>query len=201
MHRYQQGGIRGALGNSLVALPVDSDDCCMGGSESAVIVPIPEAEPLVGEFRASLDGAARWGVPAHVTVIYPFLAPDHLGAEELRMLGEAVASVPRFDVVFSEVCWFGDKTVWLAPDEPDGFRAMIDAVWSAFPACPPYGGAFATSVPHLTIGHEADRAALSAAEAAISVRLPVSASVSVAHLFQRSDVPGGWHSVAELPLG
>ena len=64
----------------------------MGESASAVIVPVPEAEPVVGEFRASMDTAARWGVPAHVTVIYPFLAPDRLGTGELRRLGDAVAA-------------------------------------------------------------------------------------------------------------
>jgi len=53
-------------------------------TESALIVPVPEAEPVVGEFRASLDRCAGWGVPAHVTVIYPFRAPDRLDADELR---------------------------------------------------------------------------------------------------------------------
>jgi 2'-5' RNA ligase superfamily len=126
-----------------------------------------------------LDRAARWGVPAHVTVIYPFLAPHRLGADVLRRLGDTVASVPRFDVAFSEVRWFSDTTVWLAPDPPASVQALIDAVWSEFPECPPYGGAFATSVPHLTIGHGADLAAMSTAADAISARLPVPASVSM----------------------
>ncbi|GAA3047790.1 2'-5' RNA ligase family protein [Pseudonocardia yunnanensis] len=173
----------------------------MDMSESAVIVPVPEAEPVVGEFRASLDRSAGWGVPAHVTVIYPFLAPDRLGLDELRRLRDAVRSVPRFDVSFPEVRWFADTVVWLAPHPADGFRALIDAVWSAFPECPPYGGAFDTPVPHLTIGDDAALDALSAAGDAVSRRLPVTASVQVAHLFQGSATPGAWRSVAELPLG
>jgi hypothetical protein len=32
----------------------------MAASESAVIVPVPEAESAVGEFRAELDPSARW---------------------------------------------------------------------------------------------------------------------------------------------
>jgi 2'-5' RNA ligase len=170
-------------------------------SESAVIVSVPEAEPVVGAFRASLDRSAGWGVPAHVTVIYPFLAPDRLGPDELRRLRDAVRSVPRFDVSFSEVRWFADTVVWLAPHPADGFRALIDAVWSAFPECPPYGGAFGTPVPHLTIGDDAALDTLSAAGDAVSRRLPVTASVQVAQLFQGSAVPGAWRSVAELPLG
>ena len=80
----------------------------MEPTESAVIVPVPEAEPFVENFRASLDRSAEWGVPAHVTVIYPFLAPNRLGSAELRRLRHAVASVPRFNVVFSEVRWFAE---------------------------------------------------------------------------------------------
>jgi hypothetical protein len=173
----------------------------MDMSESAVIVPVPETEPVVGAFRAALDRSAGWGVPAHVTVIYPFLAPDRLGPHELRRLRDAIRSVPRFDVSFPEVRWFADTVVWLAPHPADSFRALIDAVWSAFPECPPYGGAFGTPVPHLTIGDDADLDALSAAGDAISRRLPVTASVQVAHLFQGSATPGAWRSVAELPLG
>ncbi|MCH6170654.1 2'-5' RNA ligase family protein [Pseudonocardia alaniniphila] len=170
-------------------------------SESAVIVPVPEAEPVVGAFRASLDRSAGWGVPAHVTVIYPFLAPDRLGPDELRRLRDAVRSVPRFEVSFTEVRWFADTVVWLAPHPAEGFRALIDAVWSAFPECPPYRGAFGTPVPHLTIGDDAALDTLSAAGDAVSRRLPVTASVHVAHLFQGSAAPGAWRSVAELPLG
>ena len=68
--------------------------------------------------------------------------------------------------------------VWLAREPPDGFLALIDAVWSAFPDCPLYGGAFTASVPHMTIGHDADLKAMSAAGDAISARLPLSAGLS-----------------------
>jgi hypothetical protein len=40
---------------------------------SAVLVPVPEAERVVSRYRARLDGAAALGVPAHVTVLYPFV--------------------------------------------------------------------------------------------------------------------------------
>ena len=42
-------------------------------AESAVLVPVPEAERAVSRHRARLDGAAARGVPAHVTVLYPFV--------------------------------------------------------------------------------------------------------------------------------
>lgn len=34
--------------------------------ETALIIPVPAAEPVVGALRSRLDRAAAWGVPAHV---------------------------------------------------------------------------------------------------------------------------------------
>lgn len=54
--------------------------------ESALLVLVPEADPVVGEHRALLDLSARDGVPAHLTVLYPFLPPQRIGPEELTAL-------------------------------------------------------------------------------------------------------------------
>ncbi len=169
--------------------------------ESAVIVPVPEAEAAVGEHRSRLDRAASWGVPAHVTVLFPFLPPDQLGSAHLRTLADAIRSVPRFDTTFADIRWFGEDVVWVAPEPDLGFHALIDAVTTAFPEYPPYGGAFGDSVPHLTIGAHAGRDELGAAAEAVAAHLPFAASIDVAHLLQGSDAPGAWHRVVELPLG
>ena len=44
-------------------------------TDSAVVIPVPEAEAVVGPHRARLDPFAAWGVPAHVTVLAPFVPP------------------------------------------------------------------------------------------------------------------------------
>jgi hypothetical protein len=77
---------------------------------------VPAAEPAVGVRRATLDRAAGWGVPAHVTVLFPFAAPS---AEVDAALSPLVASVPAFTVRFAEVRWFGDTVAWLAPSPAD----------------------------------------------------------------------------------
>jgi hypothetical protein len=38
-------------------------------TETAVIIPVSSAEPVVAEHRRRLDPSASWGVPAHVTVL------------------------------------------------------------------------------------------------------------------------------------
>jgi hypothetical protein len=49
-----------------------------GVAESTILVPVPEAEPVVGQLRARLDRAASRGIPAHVTVLYPFVPPGQI---------------------------------------------------------------------------------------------------------------------------
>jgi 2'-5' RNA ligase superfamily len=170
--------------------------------ESAVVVPIPEAEPVVGALRAQLDRAATWGVPAHVTVLYPFLPPDLIGPDELRRLEQATSLVPRFAVTFTRVSWFGDDVLWLAPEPAAGFRGLTAAVVAAFPGHLPYGGVHGDEpVPHLTVGARAPVDRLRAAATAVAARLPIDAAVGVCHLLQGRDEPGTWHQVAELPLG
>jgi hypothetical protein len=44
-------------------------------TDSAVVVPVPEADPVVTRYRACLDPAAGLGVPPHVTILAPFLPP------------------------------------------------------------------------------------------------------------------------------
>jgi hypothetical protein len=42
--------------------------------ESALLVTVPAAEPAVARHRSRLDTSATVGVPAHITVLYPFAA-------------------------------------------------------------------------------------------------------------------------------
>ena len=67
---------------------------------TAVIVPVPEAEPVVARHRATLDAAAGWGVPAHVTVLFPFAPPEQLAAALIGALAATVAGVPAFGCAF-----------------------------------------------------------------------------------------------------
>lgn len=173
----------------------------MHTTQTAVIVAVPEAEPVVGEVRARLDRFAGWGVPAHVTVLYPFIPAEHIDRSALDGLAEAVASVRSFDVTFTRVSWFGEAVLWLAPEPAGPFRDLTAAVWASFPACAPYGGAFHDAVPHLTIGHEAPVEQLRMAADRVAPLLPIRARVSVVRLIQGPEGAGPWQTVAEFPLG
>lgn len=164
-------------------------------TETAVIVPVPALEPVVGEFRRRLDHSAPWGVPPHVTVCYPFVPPSAVTADTIA----ALPTVPAFECTFREVRWFGDDVVWLAPAQDGPFRALTAEVMRRFPDHPPYGGAF-DPVPHLTIGSTrlGNRADLRAAGAAVEQRLPVTVTIDRLLLIAGTDADNSWRTVAEL---
>ena len=168
---------------------------------SAVVVAVPEAEPLVGRLRAALDPAAALGVPAHVTLLFPFVPPVRLDRDVRTALGEVIAGEPAFDVVLDRLAWFDEDVVWLAPQPAEPFRALTRALTARF-GLAPYEGAHGTDVvPHLTVGHGAPVAQLRAAAEAVTAGMPVHASVRRARLMVGSWAPASWSTVAEFPLG
>jgi 2'-5' RNA ligase len=169
--------------------------------QSGLVVLVPEAEPAVAGHRLVLDANAPLGVPAHVTVLFPFVPPDQIDAGVLSRLGALFARSEPFDYRFARTAWFDDAVLWLAPDDPQPFRALTEAVHEAFPAHPPFGGLFEEVVPHLTIGYGADREALRAAEQAVVACLPIRGRASAVVLLSQGAASGRWTRTAAFPLG
>jgi 2'-5' RNA ligase len=170
---------------------------------TGVVVLVPEAERVVGSHRQALDSSAAWGVPAHVTVLFPFAAPQDVDDDVSAGLAGAIACVPAFDAVFARTDWFGEDVLWLAPEPAGPFVALTRAVAAAFPEHQPYGGEFDGSAPHLTVGEARTRglAALRGAESAVQPQLPVRTRVRSAHLIAGTTAPSSWRVLRELPLG
>lgn len=179
--------------------------------ETALIVAVPQAEPAVGRWRARHDESARYGVPPHVTVLYPFLPYDEV---DEHALAAVVAAVPRFEVEFASCARFGNAVLYLepAPDEP--FRQLTVAVARRWPHAPPYGGQFDDVVPHLTIAHTAvahsavahstvahtaEPVSLDAIEADVARWLPIHAAVTEVRLLAFDG--GRWHPRRAFALG
>jgi 2'-5' RNA ligase len=174
--------------------------------ESALLITVPAAERAVARHRSRLDPNAADGVPAHTTVLYPFLPPGEIGADAHAELARLFASVPAFRFTLDRIGWFPNSPVlWLGPSDPAPFSALTDLVAAAFPSCPPYGGQFAAVIPHLTIGEGAALADLRVAAAAVRPHLPIAAEATEVTLMTgpppRSAPPGGrWTTVAAFPL-
>ena len=75
----------------------------MAPDESALLVPVPAAEAAVAGHRARLDLSARQGVPAHITVLYPFLPADELTDAVLESVRVLTAGIQAFDFTLDRV--------------------------------------------------------------------------------------------------
>ena len=164
---------------------------------SALYVEIPAAEPAVRDLRVRWD-AAGTAVPAHVTVLFPFLTPDRLDATVDAELTRIAASVPRFDLRLERVGRF-PGVVWLSPEPAEPFARLTDAIAARWPDHPPYSGAFETVVHHLTVADGAPSEVLDRLETELPASLPISQPVRELTLAERRR--GTWAVRARYPLG
>lgn len=167
-------------------------------SSSGLVLLVPELAPVIDDLRARHDPAARQGMPAHVTVLYPFMAPASLNASRRRRLADVIRGFPAMRLTFSRVGRF-PEVLWLAPEPVEPVVALVRAIFAAFPDYPPYGGQFETVVPHVTVAH-GEGLDLGALEPALRARLsaPVTACVDSVALF--STVARRWREIDRFPL-
>lgn len=169
-------------------------------AESAVLVPCPRAERVVEAWRTRLDPSCGRGVPAHVTLLYPFVSPPDIDAEVLQRLGEVAGGAQAFEFSLAAVRWFREQAVYLAPEPVEPFQRLTGALVEAFPGYPPYGGVHDHVVHHLTVGDAAAVRDMRQAAEALEGVLPIRETASDLHLMVGSDEPGSWRVVARLPL-
>ncbi|MEH0416148.1 2'-5' RNA ligase family protein [Streptomyces sp. B21-083] len=144
---------------------------------SGLIVRVPEAEPAVRAWRDRLDPSARAGVPAHVTVLFPFLDESRIDNNARAAIGEVIGRHQSFETRF-EHCGRFPGVLYLVPEPDIPFRRLTEAIAERWPQAPPFGGQFDEVVPHLTIAQGQEDAVLEEAEADLRGRLPVTARVS-----------------------
>ncbi len=143
-----------------------------GRHQSAILIPVPEAEAVVGADRLEHDPVAAAGVPAHITLIVPWLPPEDITAADLDELGGALEGVEAFDFSLGQIRWFGRAVLWLAPDPVEPFIALTGLLADRF-STPPYGDEFDEIVPHLTVAHASDGVELAPVAHRLATRLPV----------------------------
>ena len=163
--------------------------------ESALIIAVPEAEPLVKELREHFDWSAAQGVPAHITILYPFIPPNEITSKVLEELREFFARFSAFEFTLPETRRFPD-VFYLAPSPAEPIKALTQAVVERYPDYPPYGGEFAVSelIPHLTIADRLEAAQLDDMEREFihqhGAQLPVKAKAREVLLIENSS--GRW---------
>jgi 2'-5' RNA ligase len=171
------------------------------GLQSALIIEVPEAEPAVHRYRERLDANAPLGIPAHITVLAPFMPPETINTSVLTRLGQLFAEAGRFRFRLDRTAWFSDRVLWLAPGDPGPFRDLTQRVFRAFPAFPPFEGQHDDVVPHLTIGHGHPLNDMRTAEEVIQDSLPIDACAAAVALMTEQSAGAHWTKAATFTLG
>ena len=166
----------------------------IGRGPSAVNIPVPAAE-----------GVAAGG---YLTLISPFAPRHRLDDQFLESVRSVVASFDPFDFVLDRVGRFPQGVLYVAPEPARPFADLIHAFTREWPEYPPYGGAFDTVVPHLTVwfarlvpqliaGRDPEPPGLADE---VARGLPIHASATSVDLVVMEG-PRRWSLRARLPIG
>jgi len=139
-------------------------------------------------------------VPAHVTLLFPFIPPGQIDDEVRRKLARLFKRFSPFRCVLDRVERF-PATAYLAPMHPQPFIELTQAIVREFPQYPPYGGAHEGVIPHLTIADK-DAAAAETVErelrAALENHGPVQAHCGSVRLIENAS--GLWRPMHDFAL-
>jgi 2'-5' RNA ligase len=167
---------------------------------SCLIIEVPAAERAVRPHRERLDASARLGIPAHITVLAPFMTRETADAAALAELERLLAETSRFRFRLDRTDWFGDEVLWLAPRDARPFRALTQRIFQAFPAFPPFEGRFDEVIPHLTIGHGHPLNDLRAAENSVQAGLPIDGHAAAVTWITQQSAGAHWVKAATFSL-
>ncbi len=173
-------------------------------AETALILAMPWGHaPRIDAVRARHDPTAAAGLPAHITVLYPFLPPGEF-AGVMPRLESVVRRFPPLEVHLTRLDRFrGDATVvYLAPEEPEPIRRITRALTAAFPGYPLYGGRFGDAItPHLTLGYLSSPEEVHTVEAAAAANLPLRfRALAVTAMRCPTPADPAWSVLAQVPF-
>jgi len=116
--------------------------------DSALVIPVSLPSRLERERRRHVSVAAL-GVPAHLSLLYPFMPPADITDHDRRRIASILKQHPPFD--FRLGCIRGWPTALYLEVQPVApFVRLVEALVAAYPVWVPYGGEF-PYVPHVTV--------------------------------------------------
>ena len=171
----------------------------MHEGETGLILHIPEAEPVVGPWRSRHDSQAPLGVPAHVTVLYPWIPIDLLTSDDRDAVAGIVAGMSPLELTFAAFGRF-PGVLWLDPQPTEPILALTRTLARRWPKYPPYGGDFGDHpTPHLTISDTEDPDELGHITSDIEQALPLQSRVDRLTLLVHRD--DRWELEQVFPFG
>ena len=83
-------------------------------------------------FRDRYDPSAAAGVPAHITLLYPFKSPDEVDQAVIDDLRHCFRRFASFRFALAPIRRFPDAVLYLAPAPDEPFRQLTLAIWDRY---------------------------------------------------------------------
>ncbi|MEV7525876.1 2'-5' RNA ligase family protein [Streptomyces sp. NPDC091371] len=164
---------------------------------TAVVIVLPDAAPLL-EAAWRIDPVlVRRGVPAHVSLLYPFVPVSALTGQDEKVIRSLAASFPAADVLLEELVTASGFVGVTVPE----LQPMVDAFRARWPAVRPYKGRFGERpAAHVTVAMGADDPAVAShVRAAMDSLLPLRTRATTVQLVVLTEE--GWRPRFTAPLG
>lgn len=164
---------------------------------TGLVLLTPGLEGVVDRWRRHYDPVRAYGMPAHITVLYPWLPYGSITEHDRAALTQICSARSTMVLTFARLGRF-PETLWLDPHPAAPIVELVNSVAARWPTYPPFAGEFADVVPHLTVADRRDPDSLTGVIADIEPRLPVHETVPALTLMRLSD--NRWISDAEFPF-
>lgn len=119
--------------------------------ESALlIVPPRPVQAFAYPIRETHDAVSFNRVPAHITLLHPFVPPDQIDKAEKQLI-KICKKFPSFELTLDQYGEF-ETALYLAPSQPEKIVELFVYISKAFPDYPPYEGEHGKGLhPHLAL--------------------------------------------------
>ncbi len=168
--------------------------------ESVLFASVPEAEQAISSLRQRYDPVARLGVPAHITLLYPFMPPSKITTSIVDRITRVLRHFDAFEFQLQRTVRL-PETLYLEPEPSEPFVRLTNALAQEFPDYPPHGGRYSGVLPHLTVANRSASLATEA-EAELAPILnqlgPIFAVCRAVDLFENSS--GHWKPLHAFAL-
>ncbi|KJY48002.1 MULTISPECIES: 2'-5' RNA ligase family protein [unclassified Streptomyces] len=164
---------------------------------TAVVIVLPDAAPLLDAAWRIDPALVRRGVPAHVSLLYPFVPESALTDQDEKGVRSLAARFPAADLLLEEVVTASGFVAVTVP----GLQPVVDAFRARWPGLRPYGGRFgARPAAHVTVALGADDPTAAApVRAAVGSLLPLRTRAAAVQLVVQTEE--GWRPRFSAPLG
>ena len=170
--------------------------------ESVILIPVLNINVIVDKWRKLYDKVSNHGIPAHITLLYPFRHPSVIDDNALSILSNFFNKVSPFQFSLDKINTF-PNVIFLEPNPRELFIDLTKQLADIFPDTLPYDGKFPEINPHLTLAQLSEKddsqIILQNINNDLAPQLPINVIVKEAWLMEEDD-NGEWSIRSKFPF-